>query len=75
MLKMLALKQSKTKKNNAQHIAIICNKFELSLLGRDDTKQAKSLIFTVVPLAEYVSKVQNKKLKDMLLEPSLIKQQ
>ena len=45
----------------------------MSLLGRDDTKQAKSLIFTVVPLAEHVSKVQNKKLKDMLLEPSLIK--
>ena len=38
--------------------------WELSLFGRDDTKQAKSLIFIVVPQVEQVPK--NKKLKEML---------
>ena len=38
--------------------------WEFSLFGRDDTKQAKSLIFIVVPQVEQVPK--NKKLKEML---------
>ena len=36
-------------------------KYKLSLFGRDDTKQAKSLIFTVVPQVEQFPKVQKKK--------------
>ena len=32
-----------------------------SLFGRDDTKQAKSLIFIVVPQVEQFPKVQEKK--------------
>ena len=41
ILKMLVLKMVK------KYINIY--KYKLSLFGRDDTKQAKSLIFTVVP--------------------------
>ena len=41
MLKMLVLKMVK------KYINIY--KYKLSLFGRDDTKQAKSLIFIVVP--------------------------
>ena len=48
MLKMLVLKMLKLKKNY---------KWKLSLFGRDDTKQAKSLIFIVVPQVEHVPKV------------------
>ena len=44
-----------------QCIAIIYYKWKLNLFGRDDTKQAKSLIFIVVPQAEQVPKVQKKK--------------
>ena len=33
----------------------------MSLFGRDDTKQAKSLIFIVVPQVEQFPKVQKKK--------------
>ena len=40
-------------------------KYELSLFGRDDTKQAKSLIFIVVPQAEQFPKVQKRKKKDV----------
>ena len=58
MLNMLVLK-IKIKKS----IAIINYKCELSLFGRDDTKQAKNLIFIVVPQAEQVPKVQKKKTK------------
>ena len=47
-------------------IVVIYYKFELSLLGRDDTKQAKSLIFIVLPQAEQVPKVQKNILKEML---------
>ena len=36
-------------------------KYELSLFGRDDTKQAKSLIFIVVPQVEQFPKVQKKR--------------
>ena len=36
-------------------------KYKLSLFGRDDTKQAKSLIFIVVPQVEQFRKVQKKK--------------
>ena len=45
MVKMLVLKMLMLKK---LCIAIIYYKWKLSLLGRDDTKQAKSLIFIVV---------------------------
>ena len=40
-------------------------KYELSLFGRDDTKQAKSLIFIVVPQVEQFPKVQKRKKKDV----------
>ena len=53
MLKMLVLKMIK------KYINIY--KYELSLFGRDDTKQAKSLIFIVVPQVEQFPKVQKKK--------------
>ena len=43
MLKMLMLKKK-------QCVAIIYYKWKLSLSGKDDTKQAKSLIFTVFPI-------------------------
>ena len=43
MLKMLMLKKK-------QCVAIIYYKWKLSLFGKDDTKQAKSLIFTVFPI-------------------------
>ena len=36
-------------------------KYKLSLFGRDDTKQAKSLIFIVVPQVEQSPKVQEEK--------------
>ena len=52
MLKMLALKMVK------KYINIY--KYELSLFGRNDTKQAKSLIFIVVPQVEQFPKVQKK---------------
>ena len=54
MLKMLLLKMVK------KYINIY--KYKLSLFGRDDTKQAKSLIFIVVPQVEQFPKVQKKKL-------------
>ena len=57
MLKMLVLKMVK------KYINIY--KYELSLFGRDDTKQAKSLIFIVVPQVEQFPKVQKKKKKDV----------
>ena len=53
MLKMLVLKMIK------KYINIY--KYELSLFGRDDTKQAKSLIFIVVPQVEQFPKVQKKR--------------
>ena len=53
MLKMLVLKMVK------KYINIY--KYKLSLFGRDDTKQAKSLIFIVVPQVEQFPKVQGKK--------------
>ena len=53
MLKMLALKMVK------KYINIY--KYKLSLFGRNDTKQAKSLIFIVVPQVEQFPKVQKKK--------------
>ena len=49
MLKMLVLKMVK------KYINIY--KYKLSLFGRDDTKQAKSLIFIVVPQVEQFPKV------------------
>ena len=55
MLKMLVLKMVK------KYINIY--KYKLSLFGRDDTKQAKSLIFIVIPQVEQFPKVQNKKKK------------
>ena len=68
MLKLLKLKKKK------QFITIISDKLKLSLFGRDDTRQTKVIIFTVVSQAEQVPKVQKKKfkriLKKMLLEPS-----
>ena len=53
MLKMLVLKMVK------KYINIY--KYKLSLFGRDDTKQAKSLIFIVVPQVEQSPKVQEEK--------------
>ena len=52
MLKMLVLKMVK------KYINIY--KYKLSVFGRDDTKQAKSLIFIVVPQVEQFPKVQKK---------------
>ena len=69
---MLVLEILRKKK---QCIAIIYYKCKLSLFGSDDTKQAKSLIFIVVPKTEQVPKVKKKKktkLKEMLLEPSFL---
>ena len=61
MLKMLVLKMlKKEKKKTKQCIAINHYKCKLRLFGRDDTKQAISLIFIVVPQAERVPKVQKK---------------
>ena len=54
MLKMLVLKMV------TKYINIY--KYKLSLFGRDDTKQAKSLIFIVVPQVEQFPKVQKKTL-------------
>ena len=48
MLKMLVLKMVKKYIN--------MYKYKLSLFGRDDTKQAKSLIFIVVSQVEYFQK-------------------
>ena len=56
MLKMLMLKMVK------KYINIY--KYKLSLFGRDDTKQAKSLIFIVVPQLEQFPKVQKKQKKN-----------
>ena len=62
MLKMLVLKMGKKYIN-------IC-RYKLSLLGRDDTKQAKSLIFIAVPQVEQFPKVQKKKKRcQVILEP------
>ena len=43
------------------YIYIYIYNCKLSLFGRDDTKQAKSLIFIVVPQVERVPKVQIKR--------------
>ena len=53
ILKMLVLKMAKT--------CINIYKYKLSLFGRDDTQQAKSLIFIVVPQVEQFPEVQKKK--------------
>ena len=58
MLKILVLKMVK------KYINIY--KYELSLFGWDDTKQAKSLIFIVVPQVEQFPKVQKKKMLDVV---------
>ena len=55
ILKMLVLKMAKT--------CINIYKYKLSLFGRYDTKQAKSLIFIVVPQVEQFPEVQKKKKK------------
>ena len=52
MLKMLVLKMVK------KYINIY--KYELSLFDRDDTKQAKSFIFIVVPQVEQFPKKKQK---------------
>ena len=52
MFKMLVLKMVK------KYINIY--KYKLSLFGRDDIKQAKSIIFIVVPQIEQFPKVQKK---------------
>ena len=58
MLKMLVLKMVK------KYINIY--KYELSLFGRDDTKQVKSFIFIVVPQVEQFPKVQKKLMLDVV---------
>ena len=60
MFKMLVLKMHFFLNEAKQCIAIIDYKWKLSLFGRDYTRQAKSLIFIVVPQAEQVPKVQKK---------------
>ena len=58
MLKMLVLKMVK------KYINIY--KYKLSLFGRDDTKQAKILIFIVVPQVEQFPKIQKKKMLNVI---------
>ena len=58
MLKMLVLKMVK------KYINIY--KYELSLFGWDDTKQAKGLIFIVVLQVEQFPKVQKKLMLDVV---------
>ena len=58
VLKMLVLKMVKKYMN--------IYKYKLSLFGRDDKKQAKSLIFIVVPQVEQFPKVQKKKMLDVV---------
>ena len=58
MLKMLVLEMVK------KYINIY--KYKFSLFGRDDTKQAKSLIFIVVPQVEQFPKVHKKKMLDVV---------
>ena len=57
MLKMLVLKIVK------KYISIY--KYKLSLFGWDDTKQAKSLMFNVVPQVEKFQKKKKKRKKDI----------
>ena len=54
------LKKEKRKQKQKQCIVIIHYKCKLSLFGRDDTKQAISLVFIVVPQAEQIPKIQKK---------------
>ena len=63
MLKMLMLKMVK------KYINIY--KYKLSLFDRDDAKQAKSLIFIVVPQLEQFPRVPKKRCL-MLLEPIIV---
>ena len=58
MLKMLMLKMVK------KYINIY--KYKLSLFDRDDAKQAKSLIFIVVPQLEQFPRVPKKKMFDVI---------
>ena len=53
-------------------MAVIYYKCKLSFFGKDDTRQAKNLIFIVVPQTEQVPKVQKKQLKEMFLELSFV---
>ena len=72
MLKMLVLMLifKKKKKTKKQYIAYIYYERKLSVFVRDDTRQAKILIFIVVPQAEQVPKV---KKREMQIEPSFVK--
>ena len=54
------------KKMNTKTFPLYIYKYKLSLFGRDDTKQAKSLIFIVVPQVEQFPKVQKKKMLDVV---------
>ena len=71
MLKMLVLKILMLKK---QCIAMIYYECKLSLFSTGDTKQAKKPYFHCGPLSRTSSKStkKQKKLKDMLLEPSFV---
>ena len=70
MLKMLVLMLIFKKKRKKQYIAYIYYERKLSVFVRDDTRQAKILIFIVVPQAEQVPKV---KKREMQIEPSFVK--
>ena len=70
MLKMLVLMLIFKKKKKKQYIAYIYYERKLSVFVRDDTRQAKILIFIVVPQAEQVPKV---KKREMQIEPSFVK--
>ena len=63
-------KLKKKKKKKKQYIAYIYYERKLSVFVRDDTRQAKILIFIVVPQAEQVPKV---KKREMQIEPSFVK--
>ena len=64
VLKLLKKKKPKKTTKQKQCVALTYYKCISSLFGRDDTKQAKSLIFTVVSQAEQSPKVQGKKAKE-----------
>ena len=63
MLKLLVLKMVK------KYISIY--KYKLSLFDRNDTKQAKSLMFSMVPQVEKFQKKKKKRCQ-MLLEPIIV---
>ena len=62
-MKIITVKDVKNA-NVKKHINIY--KYKLSLFGRDYTKQAKILIYIVVPQVEQFPKIQKKKMLDVI---------